>query len=343
MFAASVNAGKRLFVEQTNQTVPLGHGLQQLHCQLIMVAGHVGVAVDRRVLMLGRCHLIVLRFGEDTQLPQLHVQFVHERGDSGLNGTVIVVVQLLTLGRLCTEQRPAAQPQIFPAAIVLLVDQEVFLLRAYLGDHALGFRIAEQPQNADALLIQRVHGAQQRRLLVQRIAGVGAEDGGNAQRSVLHKGIGRGIPCGIAAGLKGGPQTAGGEAGGVGLAAAQLLAGQFHQDAPIPGGRDKAVVLLGGKTGHWLEPVGEMGSAQLSGPILHGRGDLISNGTVQRLPLCLALLPSLISVSAETLSHLLLGKHHAAENIGDFRHVLVHCIRLLSPRHARVLITETGS
>ena len=329
-------------MEQANQTVPLGHGLQQLHGQLIMVAGHVGVAVDRSVLMLGRGHLIVLRLGEDTQLPQLYIQFVHKRGNPGLNGTVIVVVQLLPLGRLCTEQRPAAQPQILPAAIVRLIDQKVFLLRANLGDHVLGLRITEEPQNADALLIQRVHGAQQRRLLVQRIAGVGTEDGGDAQRSVLYKGIGRGIPCGIAAGLKGGPQTAGGEAGGVGLAAAQLLAGQFHQDAPIPGGRDKAVVLLGGKTGHWLEPVGKMGSAQLSGPILHGRGDLIGNGTVQRLPLCLALLPSLISVSAETLSHLLLGKHHAAENVGDLCHVLVHCMRLLSPRHARVLITETG-
>ena len=318
-------------MQQAHQTVTLGHGLQQLHGQLIVVAGDVGVAVYGGVLVLGGSHLVVLRLGEHTQLPQLHVQLVHKGRHTGLDGAVVVVVQLLSLGRLRAEQGAAAQPQILPAAIVLLVDEEVLLLRAYLGDDVLGLGVAEQPQDAHALLIQRVHGAQQGRFLVQRIAGIGAEDGGDAQGLILHKGIGRGVPRGVAPSLEGGPQTAGGEAGGVGLAAAQLLAGQLHQDAAVSGGGDEAVVLLGGKAGHGLEPVGEVGGAQLRGPVLHGAGDLIGNGTIQRLPLCLTLLPRLIDVSAETLSHLLLGKHHAAEDVGDPCHILVHCMILLSP------------
>lgn len=161
--------------------------------------------------MLGGGDLVVLRLGQHAQLPELLVQLAHERGNAGLDRTVVVVVQLLALGRLCAEQRPAAQLQIGAAVVHGGVDEEIFLLRADLRDNVLCLGVAEQPQDADARLVQLPHGAQQRRFLIQRLTAVGAEYGGDIQCFVLHEGVGRGIPSGVAPGLKGGAETAGGE------------------------------------------------------------------------------------------------------------------------------------
>ena len=217
VLAAAVDPGKGLFVEQAHQIVAVGHFLQKLHGQLIVVAGAVGVGVHRGDLVLGGSYLIVLRLGQHAHLPQLLIQLMHEGRHTGLDGTVVVVVQLLPLGRLGTEQRAAAEHQILPAAIHGLVDEEILLLRPHLSGNVLHRGVAEQPQDADGLCIQLLHRAQQRRLFIQRLAAVGTEDGGDIQGLILDEGIGRGIPRRITAGLEGGPQTAGGEAGGVRL------------------------------------------------------------------------------------------------------------------------------
>ena len=86
-----------------------------------------------------------------------------------------MVVQLLALGRLSAEERPACQAQVLPLQIQLLIHQEVLLLRTHLGRDALRLRIAEQAQDAHCLLADLLHRAQQRRFFIQRFAGIGAE------------------------------------------------------------------------------------------------------------------------------------------------------------------------
>ena len=223
----------------------------------------------------------MLRLGGNAHLPQLLIQLVHEFRHPGLDGAVVVVVQLLALGRPGAEQGPAAEDQVLPAAVHLLVDEEILLLRTHLGGDVLGLGVAEQPQDADALGVQQLHGTQQGGLFVQSLAAVGTENGGDIQGLVLHKGVGRGVPGGVAPGLEGGPQAARGEAGGVRLAPGQLLAGQLHQHAGGPLGSDEAVVLFGGEAGHGLEPVGIVGGPLFNGPFLHGGGDLVGDGAVQ--------------------------------------------------------------
>ena len=161
--------------------------------------------------MLGRRNLVVLRLGQHAQLPQLLIQLPHERGYSGFDGAVIVVVQLLPLGGTGTEQRAAAQLQILALAVYLLVDQEVLLLRAYLRRDMLRLGVPEQPQDTDALPVQHTHRAQQRRFFVQRLPTVRTENGRDIQCLVLDKSVGGGVPGGVAAGLKRGAETAGGE------------------------------------------------------------------------------------------------------------------------------------
>ena len=327
VLAGAVDTGEGLLVEQTHQPVAGGHLLQQLHGQLVLVAGGVGIGEDGRDLVLGGRDLVVLRLGQHPKLPQLLVQLPHERGHPGLDGAVVVVVQLLPLGGLCTEQRPAAELQILPQVVYLPVDEEILLLRTHLRGDVLCLRVAEQPEDADALPVKLPYGAQQRCFLVQRLPTVGAEDGGDIQGAVLDEGVGRGIPRCVAPGLERGPQAAGGKAGCVGLALVQLLGAQLHADGvrAVPG--DEAVVLFGGEAGHGLEPVGKVRRALLQRPCLHAVGNVVGNGKRQRFAFLQTRAPGVHGSGLDVLLHRLLVKYTAAEQgrnpIGGLIHVCI--------------------
>ena len=64
MLTAAVDTLKGLFVEQAHEIVASRHGLEHLHSQLIVIAGDVGIAVDRCDLVLGGGGLIVLSLGK---------------------------------------------------------------------------------------------------------------------------------------------------------------------------------------------------------------------------------------------------------------------------------------
>ena len=87
-------------------------------------------------MLCGR-HLVVLGLGQNAQLPELLVQLLHKGRNAGLDSAEIMVVQLLSLGRLGAEQRAAGKNQILALVIQLLIDQEIFLLRADGGTYTL--------------------------------------------------------------------------------------------------------------------------------------------------------------------------------------------------------------
>ena len=268
-------------MEQADQIVPGGHLLHPLHGQLVVVGGDVDGGVDGGQLMLGGGHLVVLGLGQNTQLPQLAVQIGHIGGHPGLDGAKIVVVHLLPLGGPGAEQGPAGKPQVPALGPHVRVHQEVLLFRAHGGAYPLHLCIAKQPQHPQGLPVQGLHGAQERGLFVQGLPVVAAEGGGDAQGSVLEKGVGGGVPGGVAPGLEGGPQPSGGEGGGVRLPLNQLLSGELHDNPAVGGGGYKAVVLLGGHAGEGLEPVGKMGRPMGHGPVLYGRRHGVGHPDVQ--------------------------------------------------------------
>ena len=108
--------------------------------------------------------------------------------------------------------RPAGD-QVEALEVALLVDQEVLLLGADGGGHPRGGRVAKRAQHAQRLVGHGPHRAQQRRLLVERLAVVGAERGRDAERDVagrvlLEKGRRGAVPGRVAARLEGGAQAA---------------------------------------------------------------------------------------------------------------------------------------
>ena len=319
VLAGAVDAGKGLFMEQTHHVMLVGDLLHDLHGELVVVAGGVGIGVHRGHLVLGGGHLVVLGLAVDAQGPEIFVQVLHVGRHPGTDGAVIVVIQLLTAGGLGAEEGAAGHPQVLPLAVHLFIHQEVLLLRADAGDDPAALSVSEQPEDPDGLAAHIFHGPQQRRLFVQGVASVGAEDGGDAEGALLDEGKRGGVPGGIAPGLKGGPQAAGGEGGGVRLTPHQVLAGKF-QDHPAALGRgDEAVVLLRRDAGHGLEPVGIVGAAPLHRPGLHGPGNLVGGSQFQRCSIGDAALPRLIAGAGQPLLHGFLIEYSAAKQFGQFQ------------------------
>ena len=275
MLAGAVHACEGLLVQQADQTVAVGHLFHHLHGDLVLVTCHVGVGENRRHLMLGGSHFIVLGLGQDAEFPEFIVQVLHIGLHAGTDRAVVVVLQLLAAGRFGADEGPAGHDQVFPLLVELFVDQEIFLLGAHLGDDALGSVVSEQAQDADSLFADCVHGAQKGHLFVQCMSRIGTEDRGDAQRLFLNKGEGCGIPCCVAAGLKGCPKAAGRERGGIGFAADQFLAGKLHDDSAAAGRLDKAVVFFGGDACHGLEPVCIVGRAFFDCPLFHRLRDFV--------------------------------------------------------------------
>ena len=159
VLAGAVNAGERFFVQQTHQTVLCSHVFHDLHGQLIVIGGGVGIAENGGQFVLGGGDFVVFGLGQNTQFPQLFVQIFHVIGNTGLQGAKIVVVHFLPLRGLCAEQGAAGHDQIFALIIHFFVDQEIFLLRADSGDHFFCGGIAKQAEYAQCLFAQLIHGA----------------------------------------------------------------------------------------------------------------------------------------------------------------------------------------
>src|SRR5690606_2183647 len=132
------------------------------------------------------------------------------------------------------------------------VDQEVLLLGTAGGDDALGVG-AEELEDPDRLLRERFDRAQQRRLLVERLARPAHERRRNDERRPVltdqnPRSAGR-VPRRVAAGLERGAHAAGREARRIGLALDQVLAAELGDRTSLGGGRNERVVLLGGDAG----------------------------------------------------------------------------------------------
>ena len=215
MLSGTIDSGKGLLVKQTGHSVAACHLFHGLHRHLIMIHSQVCLLVNRSQLMLCRRCLVVLRLCCHAQLPQLYIQIPHIGADSLPDSPKIMVIQLLSLGRHSPEQSSSCINQILSLEILIPVYHKVFLLRSYRRNNPLGCRISEETKNPKSLLVNGLHGTQKRCLLIQRLATVGAECGGNTESHsagiLSQKCRGGAVPGRISPCLKGCPQSAGGK------------------------------------------------------------------------------------------------------------------------------------
>ena len=286
VLAGAVDTVERLLVQQAGHPVALGHLLQGGHHQLLMIMGQVGLLEQRGDLELTGRDLVVPGLGQDALLEQLAVDLDHEGQHPLRDGAEVVIIELLALGRLGAEQGPAGAHQVRAGVVEVLVDQEVLLLRTGEGHHGVDVGVAEQLQQPGGLRAHRLLRPQQRRLLVQRLAGPGDEDRRDAQgvpvrvlQDVRRAGH---VPAGVAAGLEGAADAAVGEARAVRLALGQGLAGELGQRAAVGVRLQEGVVLLRGQTGQRVEDVGVVRGAVLQRPVPHGRGHRVGDRRIER-------------------------------------------------------------
>ena len=286
VLAAAVDAREGFFVQEADEAVAVGHVAQRLHDEHVVVDGEVELLEHRRELELRGGHLVVAGLGGDAQAPELALHILHEGEDARLDGAEVVVLQLLVAGGRRAEEGAAALDEVGPLEPEGLVDEEILLLRAERADHAPVRPLAEAGHQPPHRLLHRLHGAQEGRLLVEHLTGVGAEDGGDAEGGAvgvaLDEGRARNVPGRVAARLEGTPQPAGGETRCIRLAHDQVLAGEARERPPHARRLEEGVVLLGGAAGERLEPVGEVRRAAVHRPLLEGVGHLVGDGGIER-------------------------------------------------------------
>ncbi len=137
------------------------------------------------------------------------------------------------------------------------------------------------------------------------------------------------IPGCVAARLEGGPQAAGGEGAGIGLAADQFFAAEFRDGFAVGDGGEEAVVLFGGQAGHGLEHMREVGGSFFHRPVFHGGGDVIGDGGIEDGALLDGLLQGLVNRLGEALPLDFFIEDIGAKEILQVRFLEVDAIELV--------------
>ena len=141
------------------------------HQHLLVVGGEVGALEDGRDLELAGGDLVVAGLGRDAELEERALGVVHEGQHAVGDGAEVVVVELLALGRLGAEEGATGVEQVGAQVDEGGVDQEVLLLGAAVGDDVVDVLVAEELQDAGGLVGHRLLRAQERRLVVEGLAG----------------------------------------------------------------------------------------------------------------------------------------------------------------------------
>ena len=214
MFSGTVDTGKRLFMEQTDQTIAFSHLPEYFHNQHVMVNGQILFFKHGRQFKLGRSYLVMPCPGGDAEFPEFPFHFAHEVEDTGTDGPEIMIFKLLVLRRRSAEKGTAGLHQIRTLEVKIPVNEKILLFSPQRKLNCAVF-FAEAAHETLDRTPQRLNGTQKRGLAVKCGTGVGAERRRNTKCCALSMtfdecGTG-GIPGRISPGLKGAAQTAGRE------------------------------------------------------------------------------------------------------------------------------------
>ena len=210
-----------------------GNLLHNLHRKLVMIGSNIRCGINGCQLMLCGCDLVMLGLCKNTKLPQLLIEILHISSYTGLDNTKIMVIHLLSLGRLRTKESTSRIYKVLSFVIHFSVNEEVFLLRTDRACNTLYGIVSKKLQNTESLHVECLHRTKQWSLLIKSLATIGAESCRNAQRLSLDKCVRGRIPSSIASCLKGSAKSSRGERRCIGLTLDQLLARKFHNDSAI--------------------------------------------------------------------------------------------------------------
>ena len=269
-------------MQEAHEPVALGDAAQGGHEQLLVIRREVRALEQRRDLELPRRHLVVTGLDRDAELEQLLLDLDHVREHALGDHAEVLVFELLALRRLGAEQRATSRDQVRTCEVELAIDEEVLLLGTTVRNDLGDLLVPEQLEDARGLLVQSLHRAQERGLLVERLARPRHERGRDAERGVVDQiGRARDVPGGVAASFEGGADAAARKARSVGLALNEGLARELGERAAVTVRNQEAVVLFRGRSGERIEDVRVVGGAFGRRPVLHGSGDHVGHRGIE--------------------------------------------------------------
>ncbi len=283
VLARTIHACKRLFVQQTNETVAVRHIAERFHHEHIVVASEVHFFKKRSKFELSRSHFVVACLCRDAKLPQFLFHIVHKVQDAARNAAKVMVIHLLVLCRSCTENRAASLVQVRSLQIKSLVDEEVFLFSAERNSRLLRTSL-KASHEAASRLGKRLQAAEERSLLVESFTRVATECRRDAESCTIAVTLDERrrsrVPSGIAASLECGTETAAREARSVRFAHNQILTAESHNGLATRR-FNKTVVLFGRRPRQRLEPMRKVRRAAIHCPALHSVSDIASDARVK--------------------------------------------------------------
>jgi hypothetical protein len=139
-------------------------------------------------------HLVVQHAERHAERPEAVAHRLQHAARARIGARKVLVGALLAAERQRAEERAADNAEVGPALEERAVDEEKLLLPADVGDDVAHVGKAERVEKARRLAVERGVGAQQRRLVVERVAVPGDEDRGQVERLVDDKGRRRQVP-----------------------------------------------------------------------------------------------------------------------------------------------------
>ena len=280
VLSGTVHPLEGFFVQKHHKIVLARNFGHQVHHKLVLVVGQIGFSIDGSQFELVGGHLVVTCLQGDAQPVAGNLQVAHKGGHPGGNGAEVVIVQLLVLGGIVAEERPARDHQVGPGSVQGFVNQEILLLPAQVGIDLGNGRI-EEPAHGHCGIVHGLQSLFERGLVVQGFSGVGDEHGGYTKRIVQDEDRRGGVPGRIPAGFEGGTETAAGERGSVRLLLGQHRTVEGFDHASLPVIVDEGIVLFGRPFREGLKPVGDVRNPVFQGPHLHSTGHRIGRFPVQ--------------------------------------------------------------
>ena len=102
----------------------------------------------------------------DSQFQRLNLQFSHKSSNALGDGTKVVVVHLLVLGRVVTHKSAPCQQQVWAGRVESFVNEEVLLFPAKVACYLLYSRV-EVLANLCGGYVDCMEGTQQRSLVIE--------------------------------------------------------------------------------------------------------------------------------------------------------------------------------
>ena len=148
MLTGTIHSCERFLMKQTLHTVLARNSLQCLHYQMIVINCHITLCIDRRKLVLCRCHFVVLCLRCYANFPEFFIDILHKSCNSLTNGSEIMIIQLLTFRRHCSKQCASCIDQVFSLHEFFSVHKEVLLLRSHGRNYFLSRCIAKETKKS---------------------------------------------------------------------------------------------------------------------------------------------------------------------------------------------------